>query len=129
MTTPETSNIEAVRAATIKDYLTVQGVSKMQEPDIVDRIADILLEDHVALMNENKELREAYDAARSFFAWFNKNYPEPSNHPDHPWCVAGVKLRKIVVSDDALPDCPKGMVDTCCGDASRCRDIGGINDN
>ena len=30
--------------------------------DIVDRIADCLLEDHVALMNENRALREALEA-------------------------------------------------------------------
>ena len=28
-------------------------------PDIVDRIADILIEDHIELMTENQRLREA----------------------------------------------------------------------
>ena len=24
-----------------------------------------------------------------FFAWFNRNYPFPSNHPKHPWIKLG----------------------------------------
>lgn len=35
----------------------------MKEPDIVDRIADNLLQDHVELMNENRAFRQAAEQA------------------------------------------------------------------
>jgi hypothetical protein len=27
--------------------------------------------------------------ASAFFGWFNKHYPEPSSHDNHPWCRLG----------------------------------------
>jgi len=35
----------------------------MKEPDIVDRIADHLLHDHIALMNANQAFRQAAEQA------------------------------------------------------------------
>lgn len=30
--------------------------------------------------------------ASSFFGWFNRHYPSPSNHYDHPWNQLGLAL-------------------------------------
>lgn len=30
--------------------------------------------------------------ARDFLRWFNRNYPDPSGHPDHPWCAINLRL-------------------------------------
>ena len=30
--------------------------------------------------------------AREFVRWFNAHYPDPSSHPDHPWCVINDRL-------------------------------------
>jgi hypothetical protein len=27
-----------------------------------------------------------------FVKWFARHYPEPSQHPDHPWCVINARL-------------------------------------
>jgi hypothetical protein len=43
-------------------------------------------------LNYCQELMAVKVAAREFFAWFNKAYPEPSNHPDHEWSRLGLLL-------------------------------------
>lgn len=30
--------------------------------------------------------------ARDFLRWFNRNYPDPSGHSDHPWCALNNRL-------------------------------------
>jgi hypothetical protein len=30
--------------------------------------------------------------AREFVRWFNRHYPDPSRHPDHPWCEINNRL-------------------------------------
>ncbi len=45
----------------------------MKEPDIVDRIADHLLHDHIALMNANQAFRQAAEQA---LEWIEAQ-PEP----------------------------------------------------
>jgi hypothetical protein len=37
--------------------------------------------------------------AKEFFAWFNKHYPNPSNHPNHPWCKMGESLCNLDLSE------------------------------
>jgi hypothetical protein len=32
---------------------------------------------------------ETIEASFAFFAWFNRNHPDPSAHPEHPWSVLG----------------------------------------
>lgn len=44
---------------------------------------------------------DTLEAASAFFAWFNRHYPEPSAHAEHPWCtldrhLATIKDRSIV---------------------------------
>lgn len=40
--------------------------------------------------------------ARDFLRWFNRNYPDPSGHPDHPWCAINLRLNAHVDTLSAL---------------------------
>ena len=64
----------------------------MTDKDMVNAIADNLLQDHIELMAENAVAKEIVNAAAAFFGWFNKHYPPPSQHPDHEWCRLGAAL-------------------------------------
>lgn len=57
----------------------------MTNKDMVDVIADHLLQDHIDLMNENRLLRETLD---NLMGWFNKTYPDPRGNDTHPHAVA-----------------------------------------
>jgi len=82
----------------------------MNRENMVESIADRLVEDHVALMTENRSLQSAVETAiaerdtlladlSDFVKWFNKTYPAPSNHPDHPWSVAVERLQAFGATD------------------------------
>jgi hypothetical protein len=50
----------------------------------------------IALRAEVERLRAERDTllldAREFVRWFNRHYPDPSRHPDHPWCEINNRL-------------------------------------
>jgi hypothetical protein len=39
--------------------------------------------------------------AGKFVAWFARYYPEPSQHPDHPWCIINARLKAHDAAIDA----------------------------
>jgi hypothetical protein len=39
--------------------------------------------------------------AGEFVAWFARYYPEPSQHPDHPWCIINARLQAHDAAIDA----------------------------
>ena len=47
-------------------------------------------------VREIEKLRAERDTllldAHEFVRWFNAHYPDPSTHPDHPWCVINDRL-------------------------------------
>ena len=54
----------------------------MKEPDIVDRIADILIEDHVQLVRENQRMRERLAVAEGGITHrdeFEAEFPVPDD--------------------------------------------------
>lgn len=59
------------------------------------------------LAGRHEIMAGAYDTAArkvgGFFAWFNRQYPEPSADPDHPWCVVGAWLSERRRHEDTLP--------------------------
>lgn len=55
-------------------------------------------------MAANGSDSDLLNAARAFFAWYNRTHPtQPSNNPDHPWCKLGSALAAL----DAAP-APRG---------------------
>lgn len=45
------------------------------------------------------------DAAAEFFSWFNRTYPAPSTHEDHPWCRLGLVLYSSPTNHPEIPEC------------------------
>lgn len=79
----------ALRARTMPDSSSVGDVR-------THTITPSLIVDYGRVQHENEKLRVAYAAlqknAASFFGWFNKHYPSPSNHHEHPWNRIGLAL-------------------------------------
>lgn len=73
----------------------------MTNKDMVNAIADNLLQDHIELMTENAAAKQVVQAAADFFGWFNKHYPEPSRHPDHEWNKLAMALLKAQGDNNA----------------------------
>lgn len=69
------------------DFCLAADVAALRE---AQRQLELRLLDQIEkLTRERDETRAERDTllldARDFLRWFNRHYPEPSGHPDHPW--------------------------------------------
>ena len=66
-----------VRDGTAREYrLATELGAARQERDMAHAERDTLLLD-----------------VGDFVSWFNRHYPDPSQHPDHPWSVINARLQ------------------------------------
>jgi hypothetical protein len=53
-------------------------------------------------------------AASNFFAWFNRHYPAPSNHPDHEWNQLGAALAEPEPRNQCAETCERAKLCAVC---------------
>lgn len=87
-----------MRKEITEDQITqlLAGIPRAEKVDRLKAEIERLTRERDEARAENQRLRAERDTllldARDFLRWFNRSYPDPSNNPDHPWCVINLRL-------------------------------------